>query len=190
MIFIFIKFTLNPSDFRCPIQASSCRFKPNQCQIIIKEQLFYTSWSHLNKQGFQDYDNKRNPNTKPWCFPATAENKHCKRINSNSTLSISIHWLHKPNQPLSHINFLKTYRLVSLETRSKAFSKSTYAKCKFFFLAKYFSCNCCKMKMTSAAPHRGIKPNCISFISTCCLINFLISLSTIFRNWSVNFSPL
>ena len=45
-------------------------------------------------------------------------------------------------------------------------------------------------KRRLAVPYPGMKPNCISSVSTCCLINFSITLSTIYRNWSVNFSSL
>ena len=51
----------------------------------------------------------------------------------------------------------------------------------FFFFAKYCSCNCLKIKMTFEVPYSGIKPICISSMSTCCLTNFSIIHSAIFR---------
>ena len=54
-------------------------------------------------------------------------------------------------------------------------------KYKFFFFLKYFSYNCLKIKMVFLDANLGIKPNCISSVSTCCLINFSIILSAIFR---------
>ena len=73
----------------------------------------------------------------------------------------------------SSTSFLKAHHRTSLGTLSRAFSKSTNAKYKFhFFFAKYFSCNCLKIKMAFMVPHPSIEPNCISSMSTCCLINF------------------
>ena len=73
--------------------------------------------------------------------------------------------------------------------RSKASSKSTNANYKFFFFAKYFSCNILKMKMAFVVSHPGINPNCIT-VSTYCLVNLSIIPSAIYRVWSFNFSPL
>ena len=58
------------------------------------------------------------------------------------------------------------------------------------FFAKYFSWICLRIKMVFIVRHPGMKPNWISLMSTCCLINFLITVSAIFRIWSVNLSPL
>ena len=85
--------------------------------------------------------------------------------------------------------FLKAHQRTTLSIRSETFRKSTNAKYKFFF-TKYFSCNCLQIKMALVVPHFGMKPNCITSMSICCLINFSITLSTIFRVLSVNFSPL
>ena len=57
------------------------------------------------------------------------------------------------------------------------------------FLLHIF-CNYLQMKIAFVVPHPGIKPNCISSISTCYFINFSVTLSSFFRIWSVNFSPL
>ena len=54
-------------------------------------------------------------------------------------------------------------------------------KYKFFFFLKYFSYNCLKIKMIFLDPHPGTKQNYLSSVSTCCLINFSIILSAIFR---------
>ena len=82
----------------------------------------------------------------------------------------------------------KANHSTSLSIKSTALSKSMMAKCKcFFFFAKYFWCNCLKMKMEFLVPHPGMKPKWISPFYSCCLINFLITLSFIFRIWSVNF---
>ena len=60
----------------------------------------------------------------------------------------------------------------------------------FFFFAQYFFCNCPKIILTFVVHYPGIKPNCISLMSTCCLINFSVILTAIFTIWWVSFSPL
>ena len=91
---------------------------------------------------------------------------------------------------LSTSSFLKSHHTKSLGTQSKAVCKSKNAIYKSIFFAKYFSCNCLKIKNNISSPHPDIRPNYISSMSTCCLINFSIILSNIFRIWSVKFSPL
>ena len=87
-------------------------------------------------------------------------------------------------------SFLKPHHTTSPGTQSKAFSKSTNAKYKFLFFAKYFTFNCLRIKMRFLVPHHHMKPNCLSSLSTSCLINFSIILSAIFRISSVNSSSL
>ena len=87
------------------------------------------------------------------------------------TWSISIHRLTILTNHSSTSSFLKADHATSLVTQLKAFSKSTIAKCKFFFFAKYFSCYCLKIKMAFVVPQPGIKVNCISSMPTFCYIN-------------------
>ena len=77
-------------------------------------------------------------------------------------------------------SFLKFQHTASLGTRSKAFSKSTNAKCKFFGFGKCLTCNCFKIKMAFVVPHPGVKPNCILSMFTCCFINFSTIFSAVF----------
>ena len=90
----------------------------------------------------------------------------------------------------STTSFLKAHHTTSLGTQSKAFSKSTDTKYKFFFSAKYCPCNCFKIKMAFAVPHSGINPNYILSMFPCCLTNLSIILSAIFKIRSVHLSPL
>ena len=95
----------------------------------------------------------------------------------------------------STTSFLKANHANSIGTQSKAFFKSANPKYKLqirfcFFFYYYFSCHCPKINMVFVFPNLGLKPYYISVMSTCCLTNYLIILSAMFRIWSVNFSPL
>ena len=93
------------------------------------------------------------------------------------------------DQPLSTSSFLKAPLTTSPGTRSKPFSKSTDAKYIFLFFAKYFPCNCRKIKLVFTVPLPGFKRNYVSSISTCRLINFPIIFSAVYRIRYVNFIP-
>ena len=77
-------------------------------------------------------------------------------LDSNRTSCICVHSLHNPYKPI----------LNTLGTLSKAFSKTTNAKSNFFFLPKYFSCNCLTKNIASVVPCPGMTPNCVSSMFT------------------------
>ena len=75
------------------------------------------------------------------------------------------------NHP-STSSFLKTHLTTTLDTPSKAISKSTNAKHNlllFVFFAKYLFCTCLEINMAFVVTHRSIKSNCISPMSPCCV---------------------
>ena len=135
--------------------------------------------------------NNKGLNTEPLCNPIWTRKPSLKVplaltwLQALLYINVAILTNHSPK-----LSFLKVHHTISLGTWSKACSKSANAKWKFFFFAKYFFCNCLKIKMTFVVPHPGIKPNYISSISAPFLINFSIVRQAIFRNWSVNFSRL
>ena len=51
-----------------------------------------------------------------------------------------------------------------------------YINCTVFFV-NHFSCYCLKIAMVFVVPRPGMKPNCVSSIPTCFLVNFSITLN-------------
>ena len=93
--------------------------------------------------------------------------------------SVYIDYTILPNHS-SAPSFLRFQHTASLGTRSKAFSKSTNAKCKFVGFGKFLVCNCLKIKMAFVVPHPGVKSNCILSMFTYCFVNFSTILSAVF----------
>ena len=74
---------------------------------------------------------------------------------------------YKPNRIglSSAPHFLKVRQRTYLETHSEAYLTCRNAQYKFSFLARYFTCTCLEMKVTSIVQRSGMKPNSISFLS-------------------------
>ena len=114
----------------------------------------------------------------PWIWKSSLKvTLTLKKLWAFLCISYCIILTNHPSTPSS----LKAHHTISPGTQSKAFFKSTNAKYKFLFFAKYFSYNCFKIKVGFLVPHHRMKPNCLSSMSTNCLINFSIIFSAIFR---------
>src|SRR5664279_1596413 len=117
---------------------------------------------------------------------------HNKRVTHSSIYFVASSYIDfiTDTIPSSTPNFRKAHHTTSLETLSKAFSKSTKAIHRSFFLAKYFSCSCLTTNMASVVPLPAINPNCMSSTFTIRLTLPSITLSRIFITCSSNFIPL
>ena len=173
------------SDFQSPFQAI-------KCFTNIKPSGYSSSSGHFDLRyldsAFSPMINDKRLQTEFWCIP-TWTRKSSQKIPLTLTRLPALLYIHCTILNNHSSSFLKTHHKTSLGTKPKSFSKSTNAKCKFLFFAKYFSCNCFTIKMAPLVSHSGIKPNYISSMSTC-FIDFSIILSAIFRIWSFHFSPL
>src|SRR5664279_158911 len=117
---------------------------------------------------------------------------HNKRVTHSSIYFVASSYIDfiTDTIPSSTPNFRKAHHTTSLETLSKAFSKSTKAIHRSFFLAKYFSCCCLTTNMASVVPLPAINPNCMSSTFTIRLTLPSITLSRIFITCSSDFIPL
>ena len=88
---------------------------------------------------------------KPDVILPVPKNHHLRIIYSDSTLSIPIHGLRKPNKSFTH-NLLQGYRV--------EFPQKLSPILQILFLAKYFSFKCFKIKIASVIQRPGLNPNC------------------------------
>ena len=112
-----------------------------------------------------------------------------------STLKWNCHWIYHQTHTRFSIfsisrygsithspttTLLIVYQKILLDTRLKAFSKSTKAKYMGFCCRRCFSCNYNRMEIASVVLLPHIKPNCMLSISTWDLITESRTLSIIF----------
>ena len=185
MVFFFLRFTLHPFNSSAPFQAFSFPFKPSTYLTV------NAKWS--SKSNSSQYpDLASTGNASNTMINNRKLNAECNR---NWTRKSSLKKLYTQTRlrafrcidciditTLLHLVSFKPTKQHHQGTWLKTFSKLNTMTNP---LAKYFSCNYFKIKMGFLVPGPGMTPNCISIISTWCLINLHINVLTIFKIWSV-----
>ena len=190
--FDLLPFTLN--SFSCSIRFLIALSDPNMaklCQAVRIKQLFWAYWIiSLDNVSITMIYGKKVLTMIPDAILCELGNSLIYPLILNHLHAfLKIDYTIETNQS-QMTSFPNALHSKTLGTWSKAVSKATNGKHKFFFSAIYFSCDCFRIKITFLVPCPGMKPNWISSMTTCLLNNFLITPSVILRISSVFFSHL
>ena len=135
--------------------------------VISVKHVFWAPCSKLSGQCFSDTNENQRTHYRALIYSTFTPNLPVNVLLILTTLSIPVHCLSNIQQPVANL-----HKTISLGALSKAFSKSTKAKYRCFFLLRNFFCICLRINIASVVPRPGIKPNCISSIFICLLICF------------------
>ena len=123
IIFIFLKFTLNPFNPHAHFLAPSLPFRPSNFSLTNAKSSAQSSSSGNFDLTFVDSASKTMINIEPLCHPTWTRKSSANHCTSSTNYS-------------SRTGFRKAHHATSTGTLSKAFSKSTNAMNKLFFFTK------------------------------------------------------